>query len=167
MRKKMGSILAMPSLTFNPMRRSREATKVGSRLGKPGAREGGQLPDGGLRLHMHCSMMPESSVDKWQLRGTEKGWEREGWISSLFFLLLFLCGFFLPLSSIYLFESAIPILPFLLHPSLYLGGVKMRGRGSYNSHEMGRGPKAEGKVKKDDPLQKIACSWMQYLFLNY
>lgn len=73
MRKKMGSILTMPSLTCNPMRHSREATKVGSQLGKPGAQEGGQLQDGGLHLHMHCSMMPESSVGKWKLRGVEKG----------------------------------------------------------------------------------------------
>lgn len=73
MRKTMGSMLAMPRLAFNPMRHSREATKVGSRLGKPGAQEGGQLRDGGPRLHMPCSMMQESSADRWKLQGVRKG----------------------------------------------------------------------------------------------
>lgn len=70
MRKRMGSILAMLNLTFNPRRHLREITKVGSWLGKTG----GPPASGRMTVSLSCTVWWPWSL-LWA-SGSSKMWER-------------------------------------------------------------------------------------------
>lgn len=100
----MGSVLAILSLMFNPLRHLKEATKVGSHIdksgaqgGQPGFRTGGCISTQALCNDVGVSCQPLDAP--WH---GEKVEERRA-DSSVFFLLLSLFGLFLLLCSVSLF----------------------------------------------------------------